>query len=59
MNVQETRIGEIKEKVLAFAREWDWEQFHSPKNLSIHARIMNCAFGRVENWEPSVFAVLA
>lgn len=28
-------LGELKEKVLAFARERDWEQFHSPKNLSM------------------------
>ena len=28
-------IGEIKARVLAFARERDWEQFHAPKNLSM------------------------
>jgi NTP pyrophosphatase (non-canonical NTP hydrolase) len=28
-------IGEIKSRVLAFARERDWEQFHAPKNLSM------------------------
>jgi NTP pyrophosphatase (non-canonical NTP hydrolase) len=28
-------LGELKAKVLAFARERDWEQFHSPKNLSM------------------------
>jgi len=28
-------VAEIKERVLAFARERDWEQFHSPKNLSM------------------------
>lgn len=31
----ETRIAEIKEKVLQFASERDWEQFHTPKNLSM------------------------
>lgn len=31
----ETTLGQIKERVLAFARERDWEQFHSPKNLSM------------------------
>lgn len=31
----EMTIAEIKERVLAFARERDWEQFHSPKNLSM------------------------
>ena len=35
MNDQETRLQEIKEKVLAFAKARDWEQFHSPKNLSM------------------------
>lgn len=30
-----TTIGEIKQQVMAFARERDWEQFHSPKNLSM------------------------
>lgn len=35
MNDSETKLQEIKTKVLAFARERDWEQFHSPKNLSM------------------------
>jgi NTP pyrophosphatase (non-canonical NTP hydrolase) len=30
-----TTIAELKSRVLAFARERDWEQFHSPKNLSM------------------------
>ena len=30
-----TTISELKMRVLAFARERDWEQFHSPKNLSM------------------------
>lgn len=30
-----TTIETIKQRVLAFARERDWEQFHSPKNLSM------------------------
>jgi dCTP diphosphatase len=30
-----TTIGEVKERVLAFAKERDWEQFHAPKNLSM------------------------
>ncbi len=28
-------LGEIKTRVLAFAHERDWEQFHAPKNLSM------------------------
>ncbi len=30
-----TTVAELRERVLAFARERDWEQFHSPKNLSM------------------------
>jgi NTP pyrophosphatase (non-canonical NTP hydrolase) len=30
-----TTIAELKTRVLAFSRERDWEQFHSPKNLSM------------------------
>jgi NTP pyrophosphatase (non-canonical NTP hydrolase) len=28
-------LDDLNEKLLAFARERDWEQFHSPKNLSM------------------------
>lgn len=28
-------IGELQERLRAFARERDWEQFHSPKNLAM------------------------
>jgi dCTP diphosphatase len=30
-----TTIAELKTRVLGFVRERDWEQFHSPKNLSM------------------------
>jgi NTP pyrophosphatase (non-canonical NTP hydrolase) len=30
-----TSLAELKSRVLAFARERDWEQFHAPKNLSM------------------------
>jgi len=30
-----TTVADIKTRVLAFARERDWEQFHAPKNLSM------------------------
>ena len=30
-----TNLAELKSRVLAFARERDWEQFHAPKNLSM------------------------
>ncbi len=29
------RLDDLNAKLLAFARERDWEQFHSPKNLSM------------------------
>jgi len=35
LNDAATTVGEIKARVLAFARERDWEQFHAPKNLSM------------------------
>jgi NTP pyrophosphatase (non-canonical NTP hydrolase) len=28
-------LAELKNRILAFARERDWEQFHAPKNLSM------------------------
>lgn len=31
----EVTLAQMKERVLAFARERDWEQFHAPKNLSM------------------------
>lgn len=30
-----TTLSELKARVLAFVRERDWEQFHTPKNLSM------------------------
>ena len=30
-----TNLAELKARVLAFAHERDWEQFHAPKNLSM------------------------
>jgi NTP pyrophosphatase (non-canonical NTP hydrolase) len=35
MNDTTTTTGELKARVLAFAREREWEQFHAPKNLSM------------------------
>lgn len=35
MNDAETCLQEIKDRALAFTKERDWEQFHSPKNLSM------------------------
>jgi len=30
-----TTLADLKERIFAFTRERDWEQFHSPKNLSM------------------------
>jgi dCTP diphosphatase len=35
MNDETTTVGELKTKILRFAREREWEQFHAPKNLSM------------------------
>lgn len=35
MSDRETTVAELRERVLAFVKERDWEQFHSPKNLSM------------------------
>jgi len=35
MNDAETKLDEIKARVLAFANEREWQQFHTPKNLSM------------------------
>lgn len=32
---QKTTISALKEKVTIFMKERDWEQFHSPKNMSM------------------------
>ena len=35
MNDTKTTINDLKQKVRAFIDERDWNQFHSPKNLSM------------------------
>ena len=35
MTESSTTLADLKTRVLAFARERDWEQFHAPKNLSM------------------------
>jgi NTP pyrophosphatase (non-canonical NTP hydrolase) len=35
LNDSETTLSDLKARVLAFVREREWEQFHSPKNLSM------------------------
>jgi dCTP diphosphatase len=31
----DTTVAELKKRILSFAREREWEQFHAPKNLSM------------------------
>jgi NTP pyrophosphatase (non-canonical NTP hydrolase) len=35
MQDTKTTVADLRAKVLSFAREREWEQFHSPKNLSM------------------------
>ncbi len=35
MTDERTTIGELKQRVLAFSKERDWEQFHHPKDLGL------------------------
>ena len=35
MTDETATVGILRKRVLAFAREREWEQFHSPKNLSM------------------------
>lgn len=39
MSDQHTTLHELKERMAAFVRARDWEQFHSPKNLSMSIAI--------------------
>lgn len=50
-NDENTTLGALKTEVLAFARAREWEQFHSPKNLS-----MAIAAEAAELMEPLLWA---
>ncbi|BCA80149.1 MAG: nucleotide pyrophosphohydrolase [Desulfuromonadales bacterium] len=39
MSDNQTTLQDLKEKMAAFVRERDWEQFHTPKNLSMSIAI--------------------
>ena len=39
MSDKQTTLNEIKELIDSFADERDWQQFHSPKNLSMSISI--------------------
>src|SRR4051794_40747644 len=44
MTDPETTLRELKELVLAFSRERDWEQFHHPKDLGV---ALSCEVGEL------------
>jgi dCTP diphosphatase len=44
MNDQKTTVRELKDLVLQFSRERDWEQFHHPKDLGL---ALACEVGEV------------
>lgn len=39
MGDENTTLGELKNRTAEFVRERDWEQFHTPKNLSMSIAI--------------------
>jgi NTP pyrophosphatase (non-canonical NTP hydrolase) len=39
MNDRETTLQQLKERMADFVRERDWEQYHTPKNLSMSIAI--------------------
>lgn len=39
MSDKETTLQDLKERMATFVQERDWEQFHSPKNLSMSISI--------------------
>ncbi len=39
MNDQNTSVGDLRELVRQFVAERDWQQFHTPKNLSMSLAI--------------------
>ncbi len=39
MNDEKTTVSELKNKMAKFVHERDWDQFHSPKNLSMSIMI--------------------
>ena len=44
-------IAELQQLVAAFVRERDWEQFHSPKNLSMSIAVEAAELMELFQWE--------
>ncbi len=43
-------ITALKEKILAFAKDRDWEQFHSPKNLAMALNVEASELLEIFQW---------
>ncbi|HBA60903.1 MAG TPA: NTP pyrophosphohydrolase [Elusimicrobia bacterium] len=50
MNDKTTQLSELKTLVGKFIRERDWEQFHSPKNLSMSISIEAAELMEIFQW---------
>lgn len=45
-----TPVGELKNAVAAFVRTRDWEQFHTPKNLTVSIAIEAAELMEIYQW---------
>ena len=50
MSDKQTTLYEIKELIDSFADERDWQQFHSPKNLSMSISIEAAELMEIFQW---------
>ncbi len=46
-------LEKLSQRLLAFARERDWEQFHAPKNLALSLMIEAAELGEHFQWQDS------
>lgn len=44
------RIAQLKKEIARFARERDWEQFHTPKNLAMALAIEAAEVAEIFQW---------
>ena len=51
---QVTTLEQLKEKVRKFAKDRDWEQFHSPKNLSMALSVEAAELMELFQWANTV-----
>ena len=50
MRDDRTTVAEIRERIAEFIRERDWEQYHSPKNLSMSIAIEAAELMEIFQW---------